>query len=405
MAYAETPDAKIPAHVPSELVWEHSLAKFLCELDDPFEAGGRLHDGPGVIWATDASHGNPAWLITRYDLMKEAFSDFEHFSSSRGKVVGSVLESQWMLLPVEADPPAHSHYRRILAPFFTPAAINRRASEVERISESLIAKIKPKGECEFISEFAAILPNSVVLSLLGLPQAMLPQFLEWEETLMRSEDNQVRMNASATIIAYLKQFIATQRNKPESELLQALFSGHFEDRLLNDAEILGICFLLYVAGLDTVYNTMGWIMRYLAVDHALQDRLRANPEQIPAAIEEFMRAYGVSSPSRTIAKDFTFHGVKMKQGDTVRLPVALAGRDPRAYENPHVIDIDRKSQHITFGSGPHACLGNHLARREIRIVLETFLREMNNIRLVDGERIQFHTEATIGLDQLHLQWD
>lgn len=405
MSEAATPAAKVPAHVPDALVWEHSYGKYLLELDDPFEAAGRLHEGPGVIWAADASHGNPAWIITQYDLIKEAFSDSEHFSNARGEIVGSVMESDWMLLPVEADPPAHTHYRRILTPYFTPAAINQRAAEVEDLCASLLTKIKNQGQCEFIGDFASILPNSVVVSLLGMPQSMLTQFLDWEEALMRGANNSERMQAAKAIVEYLRGFIAAQRDNPGTELMQAIISGRFEDRALTDAEILGICYLLYVAGLDTVYNTMGWIMKYLTTDHQLQERLRNRPEDIPAAIEEFMRAYGVSTPSRTIVKDFDFHGVTMKRGDTVRLPTALAGRDPRAFDNPHSIDIDRKPQHITFGSGRHACIGNHLARREIRIVIEAFLNEMNNIRIPDGADLRFHTESTIGLDLLPLVWD
>ena len=390
------PDPRIPDHVPPELVWDNSYEQFLHRGDDPFEAAGGLHDGPDLIWATNATYGMPAWIPTRHELVKEAFSDYEHFSNARGSLVGAVMESDWMLLPVESDPPDHRYYRNVLNPFFTPVAINQREASVQAACDSLISKL---------AEFASILPNSIVISLLGMPQEMLQQFLQWEETAVHGENNEERFAAAHAIIDYLKSFIAEQKANPRSELLRGIIAGQFRDRSLNDAEILGICYLLFVAGLDTVFNTMGWIMRYLARDHELQNRLRTNPHEIPAAVEEFTRAYGVSAPSRTVAKDCEFHGVTLRKGDDMIVPTVLAGRDPRAFPDPHKIDIDRKPRHVTFGFGPHVCLGVHLAKREMKIVIESFLQRMENIRIPDNADIQYHTASTIGLDNLPLVWD
>jgi cytochrome P450 len=187
--------------------------------------------------------------------------------------------------------------------------------------------------------------------------------------------------------------------------MAAILAGRMADRAFNEAEILGIVYLLFVAGLDTVTSTLGWIMRHLASDQALQARLRADPSQIPAAIEEFGRAFGVSAPSRTVARDMTFHGVPMKAGESVLLPTFLAGRDPRAWANPHVIDIDRRPRHVTFGIGPHVCLGVHLAKREMKVMLEGFLSRLRNIRRPEGGRYEYYTTNTIGIDRLDLEWD
>jgi cytochrome P450 len=165
-------------------------------------------------------------------------------------------------------------------------------------------------------------------------------------------------------------------------------------------EILGICFLFYVAGLDTVYSTLGWIMRHLAEDQALQDRLRANPADIPKAVDEFTRAYGVAAPHRMVTEDFTFNGVLMRKGDVVLLPTYLASRDPAAYENPHSVDIDRGARSVTFATGPHTCLGVHLAKREIKIVLESFLARFKCIRLPEGDKYHYHTGGVLGVDRL-----
>jgi cytochrome P450 len=405
MTAREASRAKAPDHVPPELVWDRDFAAFLSELDDPYLAAGRLHDGPGVLWVTNASNGKPAWVLTRHALIEEGFADWRRFSSRRGDLIGAVMQSDWLLLPVEADPPAHAEYRQILRPFFTPAAIAARTGEVQAMCDALIDRFAARGSCEFIGEFAAILPNAVFLSLMGMPQEMLPQFLQWEETAIHGDDDAERLAAGAAIIGYLKGFIAEQQARPTTELMRGILAGRMKARALDEAEILGICYLLFVAGLDTVFSSLGWIMRHLAMDAGLQARLRAAPQDIPAAVEEFTRAFGVSAPSRVVAEDMVFHGVPMKKGEDVLLPTYLAGRDPRAFANPHVIDIDRHPRHVTFGLGPHVCLGIHLAKREMTIVIESFLSRMKNLRVPQGGAFEFHTTSTIGLDRLTLAWD
>ncbi|MFA7603025.1 MAG: cytochrome P450 [Novosphingobium sp.] len=397
---------EIPAHVPAECVWDRNLAEYLQDGDDPFIAASRLHDGPGVIWVPTAAHGGPAWVFTQHALIEKGFADWEMFSSKRG-ANAAVMDSSWLLLPVEADRPEHRFYRNVLNPLFTPSAIKNRNSAVQELCDRLIDGFVQRGRCEFVSEFAAILPNAIVISLLGLPVEALPQFLAWEAEIIHGATPEISYAAGQAIIDYLKQHIAEQQALPAAttDVMQAILTGRMADRPLDEAEILGIVYLLFVAGLDTVTSTLGWIMRHLAIDQALQTRLRENPQDIGAAIEEFGRAFGVSAPSRTVARDVVFNGVPMKAGDAVLLPTMLAGRDPRAWDNPHVIDIDRRPRHVTFGTGPHVCLGIHLAKREMKIMLEAFLGRMRNIRMPEGGRYEYHTNNTVGIGVLDLEWD
>lgn len=401
-----TAQIAIPAHVPAECVWDRNFATFLQEGDDPFVTAGHLHDGPGVLWMPTVAHGGPAWVFTTHALIEQGFADWESFSSKRG-ANAAVMDSSWLLLPVEADRPEHRDYRQVLNPLFTPSAMKQRNSAVQELCDSLIDGFVARGRCEFVSEFAAILPNAIVISLLGLPAEALPQFLAWEEETIHGATPEASFAAGQAIIDYLKQHIAQQQALPEAStnVMQAILTGRLADRPLDEAEILGMVYLLFVAGLDTVTSTLGWMMRHLAIDQELQTRLRDNPQDIPAAIEEFGRAFGVSAPSRTVARDMVFHGVPMKAGEAVLLPTMLAGRDPAAWSDPHRIDIDRRPRHVTFGTGPHVCLGVHLAKREMRIMLEAFLGRMRNIRLPEGGRYIYHTTNTIGIDQLDLEWD
>ena len=397
----------IPAHVPAELVWDHKLNDFTFEGDDPFIAAGRLHEGPGIIWSTEASLGQASWVFTRYDIIRDAFADYELFSSTRDSSTGEVLKDTVRMIPVEVDPPEHSHYRRLLNPFFGPKKINDYSDMVQGTCNRLIDAIKNPARCEFISEFADVFPNSIFLSLMGMPQEKLPQFLEWDRQLLRSGDQadfESAQQASKMIFGYLHSFLAEQRDNPEQQtpFVKGLLEGTIEGRPLTDQEILGTWFLFYVAGLDTVYATLGWVMRHLAKDTALQDHLRANPQDIPKAVDEFTRAYAVPAPHRRVAKDCEFYGVKLKENDVVLLPTYLAARDPYAYENPHTIDINRQARSVTFANGPHTCLGVHLAKREIRVVLETFLARFKSIRLPEGGAYQYHTGGVLGVDKLDL---
>ena len=140
------------------------------------------------------------------------------------------------------------------------------------------------------------------------------------------------------------------------------------------------------------------------MDQDLQTYLRDTPAAIPAAVDEFTRAYGVSAPNRTVAADMEFRGVTLKKGEDVLLPTYLAGRDPRAFANPHTIDLQRQPHHVTFGYGAHLCQGIHLAKREVRIVIESFLARMDNIHIPAGETFKYDTHSTLSVDYLPIAW-
>lgn len=330
--------------------------------------------------------------------------NWEHFSSDYRAL--EPLGITWKLNPLEFDPPEHHYYRFILNPFFTPAKVRHLDAPVQASCDALIDAFAERGSCEFISEFGEKFPSYVFLDLMGMPKEKLSDFLEWERLMLRERDPMKRAGAMLSVLEYLRQFLAEQKENPTTELMEGLLQARYRDeRPLSDDELMGIIYLFYIGGLDTVYSVMGWIFRHLAGDPALQERLRANPEEIPRAVEEFMRAFGVATPTRRARVDYEFHGVKMKAGDTVKPSTPAAGRDPLAYDDPHTIDIDRSARHVSFATGPHICLGMHLARRELRTVIEAFLSRFRNIRIPQGEAYAYHTGGVFGIDHLPLEWD
>jgi cytochrome P450 len=393
---------RIPASVPPNLVREVDFDALTAKGNDPWLAIAALHDGPPVVWMTEANFGRPGWVLTRHDVINEAFINYEHFSSERPGMIADMLGEPVRLNPIEIDPPRHHAYRQVLNPFFTPKAMKSFEDPVRQCSRELIAKFKDRGECEFVDEFAVPFPSYIFLDLMDMPRDRLEDFIGWQDQLMRAPDPMARVAAARAIYAYLKEHMAAQQAHATNDLLRGMVSAEIDGRPIDYYELMGMFYVLYVGGLDTVYSTIGWIIHHIATNPDLQARLRADLSLVPQAIEEFCRAFSVVVTHRQVAKDFVFHGVPMKKGDEVNLPIMLANRDPAVHENPHVVDIDRKPRHITFGTGTHNCVGIHLAKRELRIVVEEFLTNFADIRLKPGETPRYHTGRTFGFDHLPL---
>lgn len=392
--------------MPSKLFWDHDLVGFTAELEDPFVAAGRLHDGPDIIWARDVGFDRSGWIPTRYALQEEVFLNPGRFSSEGVMGLNEMLGVAWPMIPIEFDPPRHTLYRHVLNPLFSPLMVNEIEADIRATCDALIAAFEARGSCEYISEFAIKFPTYVFLAFMGLPREMAPQFLEWDHTLWRSEDVEIRTGCARAILHYLEAFVEEQRAKPSSKFMQGLFTSSIEGRALTTEEILGVCYLVYTAGLDTVYSSLGWHMRHLAQAPLLQERLRARPDDISRTVNEFLRAFCVVAGARTVTRDMEFHGVFMRKGDLVCLPTYVAARDPLAFDDPHAIDIDRQPRVLAFGTGHHTCIGMHLARREIRIVLQAMLSRFRNIRIPEGETYRYHSGgAVLGVDYLPLTWD
>lgn len=403
-ALAET--RRVPIHVPASLVWDDEIGRFTMELDDPYVAGARLHEGPEIVWSTHGYRGEQgAWMIVGFEAMREAFTDFERFSSDSSAGTRSLLGVGWKQLPIETDPPEQKMYRKFLNPLFSPVAVSGLVGLVERTCAGLIDTFAARGSCEFISEFAQLLPSCIFLEVMGMPKDKVAQFLDWERETLWTDDVAVRLQGARKIRDYFVEQIAERRKQPGDDLVSTIVQARFDDRPITDDEAIGYCYSLFLGGLDTVMSVMGFTMRHLARDKALQQRLRENPEMIPKAVDEFLRAHGVVVMRRTVRNDCDFRGVAMKAGDQVMLPTPLAGRDPRHFDDPHRIDPDRKDKSgLTFGSGLHTCLGMHLGRRELRIAFAQLLERFADISIADPDQVRYRTGITWGVDRLPLEF-
>ncbi|RYD96182.1 MAG: cytochrome P450, partial [Sphingomonadales bacterium] len=373
MALAEA--IRVPDHVPAHLVWDHDIDSFPAQFADPYVGMSEaIHSGPEIVWAARGAYcGQPGWMLTRFAQIQEVHLDPARFSAALNRDASNLLGIELPLIPGESDPPRHRHYRQLIAPWFQPSAIAALDVKIRATCDDLIGRFAEQRRCEFVGEFSSLFPSYVFLALFGLPRELLSQFLGWENSFLRGQTMEERIGAMRAIYDYFKGCLEERARAPREDMITAIATGEVEGRRLSEAEAVGTCITLYIGGLDSVASGLGWYLRHLARDQALQDRLRRDPTLIPAAIEELSRAYGTNSTKRTVMADFDFHGAPMRKGDILAMPTFLSARDPREYDDPHVVDIGRKARSMTFGSGVHHCVGIHLAKREIRIVLSEFL--------------------------------
>jgi cytochrome P450 len=288
---------------------------------------------------------------------------------------------------------------------FAPAKVDALAKDIRTLTIELIDAIAHKGRCDFLDDIAEPLPITIFMKMMGLDLARYHEFREWAAW-MTQNDIANRTAAYRNIAAMARPLIEERRVTPKDDLLGDLVSSQIDGRPFTTEELEGICILLMGAGLDTVVNSLSFSMEHLARNPALQDRLRADPALIPEAVEEMLRRFSVVFPVRRVARDTDFHGVTLKQGERVGLYLALGNLDPTAFPDASRFDLDRDNKaHITFISGPHRCVGSHLARMEMIIFFEEWLKRLPNVRLDPQDPPRYRTGIVFAVTSLPLLWD
>jgi cytochrome P450 len=389
----------IPDHVPPDLVHEFDFRTGLGS--HPHSTVAALHDGPRVFFSPvhhNAIPGPGTWVLTRAEDIRAALQDAATFSSNVRR-----SNSGLSLIPLEMDPPDHGKYRALMNPIFSPARMKLLDTKVRDLARELADRCAARGHCDFVQDFAKPFPVSIFLDLMGLPKENMGRFLEWEALIMR--DKQTRAGAMQEVSQYLQELITARRRCPAEDLISFAVNAKVDERALSDAEVIGICVLLFIAGLDTVTSSFAYHFRHLAEHSADQQSLRDDPSLIPSAVEELFRAYAVVNTNRYATRDVEFAGVHIKKGDNVTCSTILASRDPREFEDPNQVIFTRSPNlHNAFSYGPHRCLGSHLARREIIAGIEAWLKAIPPFKIRPGAVINAHGGGVFSLDSLPLVW-
>lgn len=398
--------ATLPDHIPADLVQDFGFDTYPGLTTNPPPAIDSLRDGRPIVYAPAGRRGRGTWVIKSYDYLTEAFQTPEIFSSYLYSGFSALLGESWPMLPLEVDPPAHRAYRLFLNKVFSPSLMNTLADGMSETIHGLIARVKPLGGCEFQEAVGRPMPTQVFLRHMGLPLEAADDFLAWENDLLHGTSLESRAASARNIKDYLVAALKDRAVAPRDDVLTYIATGEIDGRRLNDDEQLGMAFVLYGAGLDTVAAALGFTFKFLAENQEIQRHLRVDPELRKGAIEELVRANSMVVSGRTVTKDTVFHGVTMKKGDFVSLPTMFGNRDPDAFENATGIEFDRPNimKHIGFGSGAHNCLGSHLARREIRIVIDAWLETMPQFRIKAGDAAATYGGSVFGVDYLPLEW-
>ncbi|MFS2291352.1 MAG: cytochrome P450 [Actinomadura sp.] len=361
-------------------------------------------EGYAVIRAAGpVAQSDAGYLVTTRELGEHVFKNPETYSSERAF---DTLGSPVPLVPIAFDPPDHTRYRRLLQPFFTPRAAASVEDTVRGQVAALIDGIVEKGSCDAVADLARPVPAKVFLDLFGLPQEDLDRLLVWREVIIRmadlsgaGEQPPEAMQSAAELFSYVSDHVAECRAGRAGGLLRDLFEG---DDPFTDQEAIGLCFFFVLAGVDSVTNALSLMFAKLASRPALRRRLADDPSIIPAAVEEMLRIDPANAVvPRVTTRDVVLEGVSIPAGSTVSVAVGAANRDPADLENPDEFDPQRDYNNLTWGSGPHRCLGIHLARMELRVVLEEWHRRIPEYELAPGARprVQWPT-GVIGIDSV-----
>lgn len=393
------PLAPVPLHVPPHLVIDFDFTAVPGADEDVHLAWKRLHEGPDLFW-TPYFGGH--WVATRAAEIERIQSDHESFSHREFSLPRGI--KPFPFVPLEVDPPEHADYRRIISPAFAPAVISKLEASARELAIDLIEGFRSRGGCEFVSEFARQLPVVVFLRMIDLPLGNREKFIGWAEVMARSPLVEARQQAFTETVEYLSAFITERTAHPKNDLISRVVQSRVNGRPLRPDEVLGMTTLLFFGGLDTVASMLSFVARFLARSPGHRRQLIQDPALIPVAVEEFLRRYGLSNTIRVVTRDMEFGGVQLKQNDIIMVPISLHGMDERRYDDPLSIDFGRKPVHATFGNGTHRCPGANLARTELRVFLEEWLKRIPEFEIKAGDMDRTATGSVNAVTYLPLSW-
>ena len=338
------------------------------------------------------------WLPTTHDYVSEVAYDTEHFTS-RSVVVSEIRPGPedlpapiGLAPPITSDPPFHSIARRMLLPAFGPKPIAALEPFTRDLCNELLDKTDGRREFDAAVEYARHIPLRVIIGMLGFPQEDADIFRKFIQQVLEDVDQSPEDRQSVIQQGEIDEYMDAQIDdhvaRPRDDLTSFLLQAEIEGSKLPREHVRGTMTLLMIAGIDTTWSAIGASLWHLAQNPGDRRRLAEGPELMATAIEEFLRAYAPVTMARLVAQDFDFHGKHMKEGDWLLLPFPSANRDPSAFEDPDEVRLDRENnRHAAFGLGIHRCLGSNLARMELRVALEEWMRRYPDFELSDPSAV------------------
>jgi len=391
-----------PDHVPEELVFDYDLYEppHAITSDLQVDIARKLHAGPDIIW-TPRNGGH--WLFTRAEDIDNGQRNGALFSMREVTVPAGT--TPFVNIPLETDGLEHAAYRGVLQLSFTPAEILKLDKEVRDLAVELIDGFIDRGRCEFVSEFAAVLPIVIFMRLADLPAADRADLMAWSDAAVHPTSYENRQWGYGSMSDYIEKLMAERAAGDAEDVVSRIMRGRVFERDMTYRERHSMIMNTLLGGLDTVMSTMGFIASFLARHPGHRRQLIDDPALVPKAVDELMRYHGATGTARVITEDTTYKGLHFKEGDRVLIQSMFHGQDPRRFPNPEVVDFARKDvRHAAFGQGTHRCIGALLARLEMRAFIEEWLRRIPDFHITEGEHPVVERGMVNSMRRLSLSW-
>jgi cytochrome P450 len=394
-----------PARVPDELVVDYDGLGDL-SIDEMLARAEEWRQLGPVLW-TDRNDGH--WLVTSSEACRRVLTNPALFSSGFKGVSLAVVERD-RTIPLELDGAEHRAYRRAINPLFAPARVQLLEQEVHAVAHSLLEGIRLNRECEVVAEYARPLASSMFLGLMDWPLADRDQLEHWVEIYLNGypgasekDVRQAKIEAHAQISNYCRSKLAERSAHPGNDMTSAVIRAKVDGRPIPEQELVGMLVLLMVAGLDTTQSVTSRSIHHLAAHGNHQDFVRANPDQIPMIVEELLRFGAPAGPNRTAVTDTEIEGVRIVQGDRVHCMIQAANRDSSEFAHPDAVDFAREvNRHMTFGLGPHKCIGASLARVVIGAAIDELHKSIRHYALASSTS---HIGGVWGMDSVRIAFE
>jgi cytochrome P450 len=348
-----------------------------------------------------------SWMPTRYEDLFAIAQDFQRFSSrdvlvaplGAGPVEGeepdplipeALRDYEAEAPPITSDPPVHTWARRLLLSPFSVQAIAKWEPETRELCRSLIDGFIDKGRADAAVDYAQQIPPRVIARMLGIPVEMSDTFIEWVRGFLEFglTNADIGGEAGRNIFLFLWGQVQQHKENPKDDLISYLLKAEVDGQPVPEQHVLGTSVLLLLAGIDTTWSSIGSALWHLAQNPDDCRRLAAEPQLMPNAVEELLRAYSPVTMARYVAEDIEYNGCKMSEGDRLLMNFPAANRDPEKFPDPDKVIIDRAvNPHIAFGVGIHRCAGSNLARMEMRVSIEEWLKRIPEFRLEDPDAV------------------
>lgn len=344
------------------------------------------------------------WVVTGYPEANEIFHKPEIFSS-HPLIIPPYPQAE-KLVPVEIDPPDHLRYRTLVATPFSPRHAEKLEAPLRVLVNRLIDGFIESGECDAYQALARPFPTVMGTTVLGLPEEDAPTFGEWIHKIVHmTADIELAGEAVIECYAYFYDLLEDRRANPRDDVMSLLVEAELDGVKLTEEELMGFCLLFLIASIDTSQKVIGSMLWQLATEPDLRKRLIADPAAIVPAVEEFLRLWAPVCPARRATEDVEVGGVKMKEGDQLLILTGAANRDERGFPAAGEFVIDRPhNRHLAFGTSIHRCLGSHIARVELKVLLEELLRRIPDFELDDSAGVEWSKGQVQGIVKVPIRF-